>query len=61
MISGATSSIGSEVVKELSKKNYDLVLMARSKKKLMNLCESVSINNSNSILPINMDLYNIYK
>ena len=57
MISGATSSIGSEVVKELSKKNYDLVLMARSKKKLMNLCESVSINNSNSILPINMDLY----
>jgi len=58
MISGATSSIGSEVVKELSKKNYDLVLMARSKKKLMNLCESVSVNNSNSILPINMDLYN---
>jgi len=57
MISGATSSIGSEVVKELSKKNYDLVLMARSKKKLMNLCESVSVNNSNSILPINMDLY----
>ena len=57
MISGATSSIGSEVVKELSKKNYDLVLMSRSKKKLMNLCESVSINNSNSILPINMDLY----
>ena len=57
MISGATSSIGSEVVKELSKKNYDLVLMARSKKKLMNLCESVSINNSNFILPINMDLY----
>ena len=57
MISGATSSIGSEVVKELSKKNYDLVLMARSKKKLMNLCESVSINNSNSILPICMDLY----
>ena len=58
MISGATSSIGSEVVKELSKKNYDLVLLARSKKKLMNLCESVSVNNSNSILPINMDLYN---
>ena len=58
MISGATSSIGSEVVKELSKKNYDLVLMSRNKKKLMNLCESVSINNSNSILPINMDLYN---
>lgn len=57
MISGATSSIGSEVVKELSKKNYDLVLMSRSKKKLMNLCESVSVNNSNSILPINMDLY----
>jgi len=57
IISGATSSIGSEVVKELSKKNYDLVLMSRSKKKLMNLCESVSINNSNSILPINMDLY----
>jgi len=57
MISGATSSIGSEVVKELSKKNYDLVLMSRSKKKLMNLCESVSINNSNSILPINMDFY----
>ena len=57
MISGATSSIGSEVVIELSKKNYDLVLMSRSKKKLMNLCESVSINNSNSILPINMDLY----
>ena len=57
MISGATSSIGSEVVKEFSKKNYDLVLMSRSKKKLMNLCESVSINNSNSILPINMDLY----
>jgi len=57
MISGATSSIGSEVVKELSKKNFDLVLMSRSKKKLMNLCESVSINNSNSILPINMDLY----
>ena len=57
MISGATSSIGSEVVKELSKKNYDLVLLARSKKKLMNLCESVSVNNSNSILPINMDLY----
>ena len=57
MISGATSSIGSEVVRELSKKNYDLVLMSRSKKKLMNLCESVSINNSNSILPINMDLY----
>ena len=56
MISGATSSIGSEVVKELSKKNYDLVLMSRSKKKLMNLCESVSVNNSNSILPINMDL-----
>ena len=56
MISGATSSIGSEVVKELSKKNYDLVLMARSKKKLMNLCESISVNNSNSILPINMDL-----
>jgi len=58
MISGATSSIGSEVVKELSKKNYDLVLMARSKKKLMSLCESVSVNNSNSILPINMDFYN---
>ena len=58
IISGATSSIGSEVVKELSKKNYDLVLMSRSKKKLMNLCESVSVNNSNSILPINMDLYN---
>ena len=58
MISGATSSIGSKVVKELSKKNYDLVLMARSKQKLMNLCESVSVNNSNSILPINMDLYN---
>ena len=58
MISGATSSIGSEVVKELSKKNYDLVLMSRSKKKLMNLCESVSINNPNSILPINMDLNN---
>ena len=57
MISGATSSIGSEVVKELSKKNYDLVLMSRSNKKLMNLYESVSINNSNSILPINMDLY----
>ncbi len=57
MISGATSSIGSEVVKELSKKNYDLVLMSRSKKKLMNLCESVSANNSNSILPINMDFY----
>jgi len=57
MISGATSSIGSEVVKELSKKNYDLVLMSRSKKKLMDLCESVSINNSNSILPICMDLY----
>ena len=57
MISGATSSIGSEVVKALSKKNYDLVLMSRSKKKLMNLCESVSKNNSNSILPINMDFY----
>ena len=57
MISGATSSIGSEVVKEFSKKNYDLVLMSRNKKKLMNLCESVSTNNKNTILPINMDFY----
>ena len=57
MISGATSSIGSEVVKKFSKKNYDLVLMSRNKKKLMNLCESVSTNNENTILPISMDFY----
>jgi len=57
MISGATSSIGSEVVKEFSKKNYDMVLMSRNKKKLINLCESVSINNNNTILPISMDFY----
>ena len=57
MISGATSSVGSEVVKALSNKNYDLVLISRSKKKLMSLCEKVSKNNSNIILPINMDFY----
>ena len=57
MISGATSSVGSEVVKALSNKNYDLVLLSRSKKKLMNLCEKVSKNNSINILPINMDFY----
>ena len=57
MISGATSSIGSEVVKALSNKNYDLVLISRSKKRLMNLCENISKNNSNIILPINMDFY----
>lgn len=57
VISGATSSIGSELVKELSKKNYKLVLMSKSRKKLMNLCETVSKNNTNSILPINMDFY----
>ena len=57
MISGATSSIGSEVVKALSNKNYDLVLISRSKKRLMNLCENISKNNSNIILPINMDFF----
>ena len=57
MISGATSSIGSEVVKALSNKNYDLVLISRSKKRLMNLCENISKNNSNIILPINGFLY----
>ena len=57
MITGATSSIGSELVKEFSKKNYDLVLMSKSRKKLMNLCETVSKNNTNTILPINMDFY----
>ena len=57
MISGATSSVGSELVNALSKKNYDLVLISKSKKRLMNLCEKVSKNNSNIILPINMDFY----
>ena len=57
MISGATSSIGSKIVKEFSKKNYDLILISRNKKKLMNLCESVSTNNENVVFPINMDFY----
>jgi short-subunit dehydrogenase len=57
VISGATSSFGSEVVKELSKKNYDLILLSKSRKKLMDLCEIVSKNNSINIIPIIMDFY----
>ena len=31
--------------------------MSKSSKKLKNLCEIISKNNSNTILPINMDFY----
>ena len=43
IVTGASSGIGMEIAKELAKKKYNLVLVARSEDKLKALSESLSV------------------
>jgi len=55
LITGASSGIGRDIARTLSKKGYDLILVARDEEKLQNVKEELEKNNTN-IEIITMDL-----
>src|SRR5574344_434824 len=44
LITGASSGLGADFAKELSKEGYDLILVARSKKKLEKIAKELKSN-----------------
>jgi len=46
LITGASSGIGLEISKVLAKKGHNLILIARSKQKLEEVCEELSNNHN---------------
>ncbi len=58
LITGATSGIGLEFAKLFASRNYDLVLVARTKEKLDNISKELSEKNQVKIYTIQADLVN---
>jgi len=56
LITGPTSGIGEEFASQLAALGYDLVLVARNKEKLQNLCTSLSAEYSVEVHDIAVDL-----
>ena len=56
LVTGASSGIGADIARELSKRGYDLILVARGKRKL----ESVAKTIQTKTTIIDMDISTIY-
>lgn len=56
LITGASSGIGRDMARVLSQKGYDLVLVARDEKKLLELVQELEQKNNVNVQTITMDL-----
>lgn len=56
LITGASSGIGRDIAKELAKKGYDLVLVARSEEKLKDLAKELKNDHHANAEVIPMDI-----
>ena len=66
LITGASSGLGADFAKELSKEGYDLILVARSKEKLEKLAKELKSNVEIEVMDLSVKenvykLYNKYK
>ena len=60
LITGASSGLGADFAKELSKKGYDLILVARSKEKLEKIAKELKSNVEIEVMDLSVK-ENVYK